>query len=709
VPLDPQVLVERDLAQLRERLLHPPGGGGHDEAAITQTRDEAARRLLSRRSAKAHKILADALADPRLPREIKISIVKAIADDAQPDPAFVAGLLPLLGTERTLSDPTARALAHYPDNAIVRAKLIAAAQDINLPAAVRAGVIRASGAVVSRDVADAMVTLSGDPYQPPAIQNAAADALTEITGVTTLGHDAARWKQWQTANANKPEIVWKADALARRNANAAHYEHAQADFVNELKQILSEQYQRADRDAKFAMVMRLVNSPDAQTREMGVQLVMDAHDTASPFPPQALQRLPELVGDSDADMRLMAANAIKSLNDTDALDALLTQLPQETDPQVQVAQVAALVPMKRLRSVPELRQLLHNPSIRVATAAVDALKGLSPLLLSENPPLAREVAAELWQAGMQRGAEPGGIDFRAATIEAVGSLHARELVKGLLDLLNAANDERIRIAALRALGDIGDRNTSFPIAQWLRNEPSPAARIEAIKTLGSTTSFEDAAVTLYDFMQPATEPDKAVRDKAWVQFQSLLPSATNLEVINRWAANFQNDPSRRLPVLLSLNEKLQQRMQWVDLAASRQDTGDTYIKLGDPAKAALQFSQALDYWQQAHVANQVTIQLIQQLFNAYLAARDYKKATDFATKQIALDKSLQTLFGSTLVNEANRLRDVGDRDNDNQKLQDGLNLIDAALKMQPPLADHYQADLRQFQQDITQRMKPTHK
>lgn len=147
------------------------------------------------------------------------------------------------------------------------------------------------------------------------------------------------------------------------------------------------------------------------------------------------------------------------------------------------------------------------------------------------------------------------------------------------------------------MGDIGDRDTAFQIAQWLQSEPVPAARIEALQALGGASTFENAADTLYRFMSPSIEPDKSVREQAWMQFQRVLPYATNLVVLSRWASDFADDPSKRLLVLLVLNEKLQQNAALEDLAASRQNTGEIYLKLGDPAKAAIQFGQVLDYWQ----------------------------------------------------------------------------------------------------------------
>ena len=89
-------------------------------------------------------------------------------------------------------------------------------------------------------------------------------------------------------------------------------------------------------------------------------------------------------------------------------------------------------------------------------------------------------------------------------------------------------------------------------------------------------------------------------EQAWLEFQSLLDTATSIQQLTQWADTFKNDPPKRLRILLSLNEKLQRDMDWETLAYSRQNTGETYMdpKLASPAKAAIQFELALNYWQE---------------------------------------------------------------------------------------------------------------
>src|SRR6185437_11304336 len=187
--------------------------------------------------------------------------------------------------------------------------------------------------------------------------------------------------------------------------------------------------------------------------------------------------------------------------------------------------------------------------------------------------------------------------------------------------------------------------------------------------------------------------------------QEKLPTATKIEVLNRWASDFQNEPEHRLPVLLELNKRLPLDVRWEDLAISRQNTGETYMQLKDPAKAAVEFQAALDYWQKQPVANPVTAQLVSQLMTALLNSKQYEAAATFAARQIARDPRQQTILGPMLRNEAETLKDVGINDNDPQKLNAALRMIDAVLNMQPPLVPRFSDDIRRFQQEIQEKMK----
>ncbi|HZL36712.1 MAG TPA: HEAT repeat domain-containing protein [Tepidisphaeraceae bacterium] len=712
-PISIPSLVQGDINHLKNELIgRAPATRPGEEGSIQQRRDEAACRLMSRASPEAHAVLLNVLQDPAASHEAKLAVARAIADDPNPDARFVASLMGLLGNDRALCDAAARALSRFGSDARARARLISFARDADNPAAMRSAVIRAMGNVVSRDVADALLTILGDTNQLTAIQTAAGDALLQMTGLTNNGHDPARWRAWQQANSSKPEVEWRADVLTTRDEYLSRLGRDQAAFNVELRATVNEFYDKADQKTKSDLVLRFLSSAEPHMRQMGVGLVVDAHNNATAYPPEAPARLRELVGDSDADVRLAVARAIKALNDTGALDGVLAQLAQEPSAAVRAALIDALKPMGKVQAAPELQGLLHDPSMTVATQAAQALRTLAPAIAKDST-LALNVANELWQVGNERAGEQGGENFRAATIEAVGPLHDVELAVPLTQLLNPNESDPIRSAALRALGEIGEPRAGAAIAQWLNRETSPKVLIDGLDALSATRSFEDAAPTLYKYMSPQVEPDKAVRERAWLDYESKLPSARNVEVLTQEADRFQNDPAKKLIVLRALDDRLAKdaiddtlspavrndRLQ--SLASFQQTTGQLEMELGNPTSAANYFRDALNYWQERRTANQTTVTLVRQLLQAFFASRQYNQATQFAAKQIAADRAQQTEMGPAILHDGvEPLMNQGVQTRNPQKLRDAQSLIDSALAMDPPLDMKYQDDLRSYRQDI---------
>ena len=325
-------------------------------------------------------------------------------------------------------------------------------------------------------------------------------------------------------------------------------------------------------------------------------------------------------------------------------------------------------------------------------------------LSKTDPRQAVEAAQEFWLIFQQQAGNAGAIDLQIACIDAIGQLHNTSLEIPLMKLLDPNVADRVRGATLRALGDLGDPNAADTINQWLTQERDPANRLDAIGALGKTGSFGEVAQTLYSFFAPRTsEPDAAVREQAWEVFQSLLPSASK-QLLAEWAQTLIGDPQRRVSVLLALNAKLLIDKDLEQRAYSQQTTGETYLKLGKPEDAAINFSSALDYWKQKKVESVVTEQLVQQLMNALLQSKQYAKACAFGAEAIGNNRAQQETVGSIIGGEADRLYTQGDANNDVGALKDSQALINESMKMKPPLdsryRDHLDATLKSVQQRL---------
>jgi HEAT repeat protein len=115
----------------------------------------------------------------------------------------------LLGSERRLHEATVRALARLGSTEAARNRLIDFARDTRQQVApARVAAIRALGTVVDKSVAQTLLDLLADEQLP--VQNAAADALSEMSGIAGNGSNLQQWRLWFAANSNKSPAEWRA-------------------------------------------------------------------------------------------------------------------------------------------------------------------------------------------------------------------------------------------------------------------------------------------------------------------------------------------------------------------------------------------------------------------------------------------------------------------------------------------------------------------
>jgi HEAT repeat protein len=670
--------------------------------ATQADRDEAASRLAALNTPVANAALLAVLNSGT--HDAQLAVARAQALSAQPDPAFIDPLAARLGGDRSLDEAAARALSRLGSFPAAAQRLLNFARDNRQPPGLRAIVIRACSAIVEKSVAGALVDLLND--ENTTIQNAAADALADLTGMTNIGRELAAWKKWYTANAGKTDDAWKLLVYPQRDARLDEIAQRHIRLLDELDQVLTQEFQSAP--DKNATVMRYLTSPDPEVRAIGAHLVGDSFLNGLAAPTEAQkQRLSELVSDSDAHVRLQAARTLKAINFSGAIDAMMAQLPLETDPEVKAALVAAIAQIGDIRAVPLLRKLLSDPSLSVQRAAVDALRTLGPAYYKADRDGAHDLALQLWNLYQQRAKDSGTGDLQAACIEAIAPLRESSLVLPLVRLLDPDQSDPMRAAVLRALGDLGDPNTDDAIRTWLLQETQPTIRLDALDALGKAGSFGADAEALYSFFKPdTTEPEPAVRERAWQVFQALLPTASK-EMLNAWAGSqLLKEPNHRLGVLLELNRKLTADRSLEDLALQQQNTGDTYLKLEPPQydQAAKYFQSALAYWQGQNVSNEVTENLVTQLMNSLLKSQQYADAARFAEKMISSSRSQQQTMGSLILEEAERLQNSTDAASSSADHANALNLIDQAMKMKPPLDGSYLDDLRGIQKQLRQKL-----
>jgi HEAT repeat protein len=665
----------------------------------TVQQEEAARRLLQRSGAQANQVLQDALKTGT--PAMQIAVARALGYQANPDPAFIPLLEPLLGPSPAVTREAARALVNYPNQPAIFDVLKTAATNSRLPQASRAQVVRAMGTVMEKQSAEFLISLLDASSE--AMQNAAVDALVEMTGLRENGQDHTRWQKWWAGNSSKPADQWRSDLIAGRTKELLQTRQRYLDLVDELQDVLAGQYGMIGDPAakKSDAILRYLQSPAPDVREDGIQLVYKDFTNDHPVSDDVRKQLRSMIGDSDRNVRLQVALDLKAINDLDAAPALIAQLGQEPDAMVRLYIAQALGESGDVRAAPVLVQMLKDPVIADAAAAAMALSGEIGEKLRHDPDRATQVrqTVDALQNTLdtRTGNDPADDDLRAGCVEALATLSDPRSEQTFQQLLSRPNESaNVRKAALRGLGNLSDPRTTSLIANSLA-DAKPDVRLEAARALRNLATFAQAE-QLYQMVNAQNEGDARVRDAVWSDLRTVLHKGTAAE-LNDWQDRFKDDPEKQLEVLQALHDALAKTNDKKQLAISDQNIGEILLSnLNRPQEAIDHFQAALDYWQNGNQGEPARLPaLVDDMMNARLKARQYADAAKFAAQEIKSNPSYQPVVGARIKIEADRLRTSGDKDG-------ALQLIDAALKMpkESALDEKHQDDLRDIQSKINQ-------
>jgi HEAT repeat protein len=520
-------------------------------------RDEAARRLLSRQTAEARRVLRDALVRPDWAGQL--AAARALDEEANPDPLFIDPLFPLLEESADLATAGGRALEGYKSNTTVLTRLIdyATARHKYLEFTHLAA-IHAIGAFPEKRAADALMRLLDSPDVSASIHKAAADALTNLTGLVQNGDDAARWGKWWEGVRNTPDAQFRTDIEAALAAQLVRQEAHFNALVDATDRLLTDEYHHTKSQAERQdLMMTFLSSPEPEIRKLGARLLSADVVGGNPLSDAELQRLRDMIADSDPGVRGAVVDAISKINDPAALDELLNQLKVEPDPTVRAAIAKALGPIQNLRAVDTLINLLGDDSLPTAEAAAQALGQLASGPLPSDPKLARKTALALKATILAKSNTPGTGDLRADCIEALAALQQPDIIQDLLahKLMDPGKEEsfRVRKAMLMAVGDLNDPNAASLIVTGL-GDPSVDVQRQAILSLETNPAAPDYADIVGRLLQPNASPDDSVREEAWKFLQDVFPRLNEAQ-LEQWQDRLRDRPERQLLALEALADK----------------------------------------------------------------------------------------------------------------------------------------------------------
>lgn len=683
------VLVEDDIRRLAQSV--------EDDATPPWMRQEYARRLTERRDPLSDALAVRLLANSGRPRAQE-AIARALGVTGRNEARWVDPLFALLDDNRDLAAAAAAALDVHRDNQAVLARARQLAADVDQPEVVRVSALRILGGRGEHTAARTLVEVYTQA-PPGAVRDAASAALHRLS--PQADPRFADWTGWWREHAPLEAGEWAVRVAAWRAQAAAQAERRGDELLAEVAGLLAAAYRNLPADRQAGALLTYLRSGAEQVRAEATRLVQESFTGGEVIPPAVRDQLRLMVGDSSVTVRLRVARTLFLINDADALVPLLTQLGQERNTAVKAEVARALGPIRDLRAAPALVALLADESPLVVEAAAQSLgpRQLGPVIRREGAGLARETAQRLVES-LRRHAR-SQVTVRRALVEALAPVADAPMVNVFIELLAPDEPEQIRRAALTALGEIGDVRAADTIALALADREAVVRR-EAASALGKTRSVAHAQ-QLFTMFQGETDAD--VRAVAWEALLKLLPLAP-LEQLTQWPDRFKDDAPRRLTVLQLVEKRQADARDGDGLAYTRQGIGEVLAGLQRYSDAADSFRLALDHWRTEK--NDVGVEgLLGQWLDAMLRARRFRTAladtAEFIRQDIAADatnrQKMQTL-GTQIRKATERLKGEG-RPAD---LQAALQLIEESRRLDPPLPESYQEDLRRIDDEIRQRL-----
>lgn len=488
-----------------------------DASRLPQTRQDAARLLLSKDYPQAAEALLDALKNTGQPGG-QVAVADAIADAGNADVRFVEPLVAMLTGENSVVRPAAaRALVTYQNHGVSE-RLIRIAQDQAQDRAVRQVTIASLRRIVTQPAVRALIDLLQDPA--PEIRAAAAESLTRLTNIRSYGTDVQLWEAWWARNRNKTRAEWLAELAESLTRAQMTLESENLHLRERLVNAMTSLYNASPKSQRPAMLAEMYASYVSDVRLLAARLTDKMIATNEPIGPEIRQRIRTALDDPDPRVRELAALLEASLPEKRTPELLLAQLDDETSPQVRAGILKALGQLKTPLAVPAILKELPSPDVTEATAAAEALTRI----VAEQPlaeDLRKQAAAALKARYAQ--ASAGQVpQLREALLRAMGMVADASLIPPLVEALDDPAGT-IRLAAVTGLTRLGAKEAIDAIEPLLA-DPDRGVRQAALAAM-ARLGQQNYLQVLLKRTDPAVEADATVRRQAWAEVLDLCQRA----------------------------------------------------------------------------------------------------------------------------------------------------------------------------------------
>ncbi len=665
-----------------------------DSRATQSDREEAAKRLVSRTSSAARAQVQYDLEHGNAQSQLALTSALSSADD--PDPALIPVLGRLLRSRVELTRSASAGLTNFRDRTAAFETLRNFASNATNPNQQRSEVIVAMGLIVDQTVARYLVGRLQDPMENGSIRRAATDALGEMTALD-FGADSNAWLNWWSTASTWNADHFIAELQRPRDRRTNQLQSQKARLRVEATTLLKSNYVKIhDKllEEANATLLGYLNSASPEIRIVGAQ-----QDFSIRPPAEVIKsRLLQMVGDSDAGVRLQVIIDLATINEARAVAPLLEQLGVERDTAIRVKIAYALGKIEDTAAVPTLLKQTHDPQPEVATAAAKAIAGpLGEKLRTTDPAAAHQASTDLRGLIDSIASIASLNDVRASCMAALATLGDPDSF-GTFDkyLTQPGETTDVRRAAIVGIGVLGDTGADALIAACLEDNDRYVRSDAATALMRVATPL--VAEPMYNRLAKETDPE--VAERLWRALFGVLKKESAKD-LRGWTTRFKAYPERYREMLIAYGDALAKNDDQYNISLNNQNIAVADMNLNPPraTEAVAYLQKSIDYWRgpgaQKDDQEQNLEELVAVMTDDLLAAGRYAEAVDFAAKQIAISQPYQQTVIPRLKDKADRLINDGD-------VASAKVLVEGTLKI-PRLGEQYVRLLEQAQQNINDK------
>lgn len=593
-----------------------------DPASTWEQRRQAAAALLEMNQPRADQALAAALADPAGPA-VWQPLLAAVAGASHWPQALTDPLLALLPQveESWLAD-WAAAVGRCREPRVME-WLIERARDRRADGPARRAAIAALGHQRTQEAAGALVALLNSD-EPEAVQRAAMQALSTLSGIERPDADPQAWRDWWRQVKNLSSQAWQDHLVGNFAGRSEQRRLEQQELASRLVESQRALYRAASQEDRPAMLVQWLADPVEPMRQLAMDLAVQQLVDGQPFDDPLRGALRARLNDPSPLMRQRAALLLRDLADSPAADQVAQKLAQpdpQTPASVQRAYLLMMARMPRLAAIDPAIELLSDPALSGEAAGALTAAAEAGLMNSKQ----KQRAAKQLRNQLDRGLLPAG--SHVALLGKVGEDEDWQRIAGWLEHEDAA----LRQAAARAWAE-SDR----PLSRLSQRIDDPAVRPALF--LGALRRGSDPALltALAEHPPAASEPSREVWQRAAVAMAGRVPAEALVEAVARLSQRGESAALREqmLTAGIEAQARLGDRADRADLASLLLERAQVRLELRVAPPLVLE-----DYDRVERLLGDPTPALVEQILRGrirtYLLAGQIEQALALAGQALA--------------------------------------------------------------------------